>query len=154
MNYGSNAPGPGGRAGRTIQGLSILQVRPHHLGPVAPAQLGQTRHRALIIQGNNTPSNHDQRSEVGSIQRIRLTSLGSMDPQISDEPTLGNRQHFTYTKEQAPECMTRGPRSGRTSLTQQANPQPPSNCLRDQITDTKTNAVKIIGPTAPPCRLL
>jgi hypothetical protein len=37
-----------------------------------------------------------------------------MDPQTSDEPTLGNDQHFIYTKEHAPECMTQGPRAGRT----------------------------------------
>jgi hypothetical protein len=89
-----------------------------------------------------------------------------MDPQTSDQPTLGNGQHSTYTKEHAPEYMTRGPRagrtkgSGRTSLTQQTDPQPPSNHLRDQIIDAQSKAVKIIGSvapgdtTAPPCRLL
>jgi hypothetical protein len=137
------------------------QGRPHHLGPAeppsaaAPAQLGQTSHRASVIQGNNAASNPDRRSEVGSIQRTRLASLGSMDPQASDQPTLGNGQHFIYTKEHVPECMTRGPRavrtmgSGRTSLTQQTDPQLPSNHLRDQITDAQAKVVNIIGLAAP-----
>jgi hypothetical protein len=143
------------------------QGRLHHQGraeppgatapprPTAPAQLGQTCHRASVIQGNNATSNPDRRSEVGSIQSTILASLGSMDPQTSDQSTLGNGQHSTYTKEHAPECMTQGPRadrtkgSGRTSLTQQTDPQPPSNRIRDQITDAQSKAVKIIGPTAP-----
>jgi hypothetical protein len=120
----------------------------------------------LVILGNIAASNPDRRSEVGSIKRARLASLGSMDPQTSDKPTLGNGQHSTYTKEHAPECMTRGPRagrtkgSGRTSLTQRTDPQPPSNRLRDQIIDAQSKAVKIIGPAAlgdtvtPPYRLL
>jgi hypothetical protein len=45
--------------------------------------------------------------------------------------------------------MTRGPRAGRTSFPQQTDPQPPSNCLRDQITDAQSKAVEIIGPAAP-----
>jgi hypothetical protein len=129
-------------------------------------QLGQTSHWVSVIQGNIASSNPDQRSEVGSIQSTRLSSLASMDPQTSDQPTLGNDQHSTNTKEHAPECMTRGPRagrnkgSGRTFLTQQIDPQPPSNRLRDQITDVQSKVVKIIGPgapgdmAAPPCRLL
>jgi hypothetical protein len=80
---------------------------------------------------------------ISPSQRTRLASLGSMDPQTSDQPTLGNGQHFIYTKEHASECMTRRPRagrtkgSGRTSLMQQTDPQPPSNRLRDQITDAQ-----------------
>jgi hypothetical protein len=166
MNYGSNAPGPGCRASRTTQG------RPHHPGPAeppgaaAPAQLGQTSHRASVNQGNIASNNPDRRSEVSSIQRTRLASLGFMNPQTSDQPTLGNDQHSTYIKEHAPECMTRGPRagctkgSGRTSLKHQADPQSPSNHLRDQITDAQSKVVKITGPTAPghtaapPCRLV
>jgi hypothetical protein len=83
-----------------------------------------------------------------------------MDPQTNDQLSLGNDQHSIYTKEHAPECMTRGPRAGRTkgsgptSLTQQTDPQLPSNRLRDQITDTQSKAVKIIGLAAPPCRIL
>jgi hypothetical protein len=89
-----------------------------------------------------------------------------MDPQTSDQPTLGNGQHSIYTKEHAPECMTRGPRagrtkgsgctkgSGRTSLTQQTDPQQPSNRLRDQIIDAQSKEVKIIGSAARPCRQL
>jgi hypothetical protein len=151
---------------------------PHHSGlaeppgtvapprPAAPAHLSQTRHRASMIQGNTASSNPDRRSEVGSIQRTRLASHGSMDPQTSDQPTLRNGEHFIYTKEHAAKCMTRGPRAGRskgsggTSSPQQADPQPPSNRLRDQITDAQSKAVKIIGPaaprdtTAPPCRAL
>jgi hypothetical protein len=78
-----------------------------------------------------------------------------MDPRNSDQPTLGNGQHFIYTKEHATECMTWGPRAGRTKgssrtfLMQQTNPQPPSNHLRDQITDAQSKAVKIIGSAAP-----
>jgi hypothetical protein len=106
------------------------------------------------MQENTTSSNPDQRSEVGSIQRTRLASLASMDPQTSDQPTLGNGQHFIYTKEHAPESVTRGPRAGRTSSPQQTDPQPPSNRLRDQITDAQSKAVKIIGPAAPTCRPL
>jgi hypothetical protein len=124
------------------------QGRPHHSGPAEPpgaaalAQLIQTSHRASDIQRNTASSNPDRRSEVGSVQRTRLDSLGSMDPQTSDQPTLGNSQHFIYTKEHALECMTRGPKagrtkgSGRTSFPQQTDPQPPSNRLKDQNTDT------------------
>jgi hypothetical protein len=62
--------------------------------------------------------------------------------------------------------MTWGPRasrtkgSGLTSLTQQTDPQPPSNRLKDQIIDAQSKAVKIVGSAAPgdtaapPCRLL
>jgi hypothetical protein len=143
------------------------QGRLHHSGPTeppgaaapprpaAPAQLSQTIHRASVIQGNTASSNPDRRSEVGSIQRTRLATLGSINPQTSDQPTLGNGQHFIYTKEHAPECMTRGPRAGRTkgfgrtSLTQQTDPQPPSNRPKDQITDAQSKAVKIIGQAAP-----
>jgi hypothetical protein len=145
----------GPSADHTTQGRPNLQVRPHHLGQAAPAQLGQTSHRVSVIQENIASCNPDRRSEVDSIQSTRLASLGSMDPQTSDQPTLGNDQHSTYTKEHAPECMTRGPRAGRikgssrTSLTQQTDPQPPSNRLRDQITDAQSKAVKIIGMTAP-----
>jgi hypothetical protein len=154
---GSDAPP---RAGRT----SKKAAAPPRLA--APAQHGQTSHRASVLQGNTATSNPGRRSEVGSIRRTRLVSLGSMDPQTSDQPTLGNDQQFIYTKKHAPECMTRGPRagrtkgSGRTSFTQQTDPQPPSNHLRDQITDAQSKAVKIIGPTAPRdttaplCRLL
>jgi hypothetical protein len=155
-----------------------MQGRPHHTAPAGPpgatalprpavpAQLSQTRHRASVIQGNTTSSNTDRRSEVGSIQRIRLASLGSMDPQTNDQPTLGNGQHFIYTKEHAPKCMTWGHRAGRTKgfgrtgSPQQTDPQPLSNHLTDQITDAQSKAVKIIGPAAPgdtaapPCRAL
>jgi hypothetical protein len=123
--------------------------------PATPAQIGQTSHNASVTQGNTTADDHDQRNKVGSIQRTRLASIGSMDPQTSDQPTLGNDQHFIYTKEHAPECMTRGPRAGRTkrsghtSFPHQTDPQPPSNRLRDQITDARSKAVKIIGPAAP-----
>jgi hypothetical protein len=78
--------------------------------PAAPVQLVHTSHMASVIQGNTAVSNPGRRSEVGSIQMARLASLGSMDPQASDQPTLANNQHSTYTKEHAPECMTRGPR--------------------------------------------
>jgi hypothetical protein len=123
--------------------------------PASPAQLGQTSHKASIIQGNTATSNPDRWSDVGSIQMTRLSSLGSMEPQTSDQPTLGNGQHFIYTKEHALDCMTRGPRAGRTkgssrtSLTQQTDPQLPSNRLRDQITNAQSKVVKIIGPAAP-----
>jgi hypothetical protein len=108
-----------------------------------------------VIHGNPASSNPDRRSADGSIQRTRLAPLGSMDPQTSDQPILGNGQHFIYTKEHSPECMTRGPRasrtkgSGRTSSPQQTDPQLPSIYLRDQITDAQSRAVKIIGPAAP-----
>jgi hypothetical protein len=123
--------------------------------PAAPTQLGQMSHRASVIQGNNVASNPDRRSEVGSIRRTRLASLGSMDPQTSDQLTLGNDQHFIYTKEHFPEWMTQGPRagrikgSGRISFLLQIDPQPPSNRLRDKITNPRSKAVKIIGPTTP-----
>jgi hypothetical protein len=113
-----DALGPGGRAGRTCP-----------TWPNEPQGLSHSR--------NTATGNPDQRSKVGSIQRTRLTPLGSMDPQTSEQPTLGNDQHFIYTKEHAPECMTRGPkagrtrRSGRTPFPQQTDPQPPSNHLRD-----------------------
>jgi hypothetical protein len=123
---------------------------------IGPRSLKGTQLRAILIEGVKSVQ----------IQRTRLDSLGSMDPQTSDQPTLGNNQHFIYTKENAPECMTRGPmagrnrRSGRTSFLQQTNPQRPSNHLRDQIIDARSKAVKIIGPaaprdtTAPPCQPL
>jgi hypothetical protein len=140
--------------GATRQGRPNLQVRPHHLGLASTAQLGQMSHMASVIHGYNASSDPDRRSEVGSIQRTRWASLGSMDPQTSDQPTLGNVQHSTYTKEHALECMTLGPRAGRTSSQQQTDTQPPSNRLRDQNTDAQSNAVNIIGSAAPPGRLL
>jgi hypothetical protein len=132
----------------------------------APTQLGQTSRRVSVTQGNTTANNPDRRNKVGSIQRSRLASLGSMDPQTNEQLTLGNDQHFIYTQEHAPECMTWGPRAGRTGRTgrtsfpQQTDPQSPSNRLRDQITNARSKAMKIIGPAAPgdtdvpPCRAL
>jgi hypothetical protein len=178
MHWRSNDSTRHDRVGSVKQTTEVMhrearrQGRPHQPGSAeppgavapprsaAPAQLGQTSHRASVIQGNTASSNPDRRSEVGSIQRARLASLGSMDPQTSDQPTLGSDQHFIYTKEHAPECMTWGPRAGRTSFPQQTDPQPPSNRLRDQITDAQSKTVKIIGPAAlgdtvaPPCRPL
>jgi hypothetical protein len=144
-----------------LVGVSIPFEKNFYRLPFTPP-LSDSPYRSF----STAASNPDRRSEVGSIQRARLASLGSMDPQTSDQPTLRNDQHSSYTKEHAPECKTRGTRAGRTkgsgltSLTQRTDPQPPSNRLRDQITDAQSKAVKIIGPTAPgdttvpPCRLL
>jgi hypothetical protein len=100
-------------------------------GPAAHARLAQTCHQASVTQGNTARNDPDQRNKVGLIQMLRLASLGSMDPQASEQPTCYNIQDFIYPLEHNPEWMTRGPRAsrtkrtGRTSFTQQTNPQPP-----------------------------
>ena len=73
------------------------------LRPAAPAQLAQTSHQASVTQGNTTANDPDRRNKVGLIQRMRLASLGSMDPQASEQPTWGNVQDFIYTLEHDPE---------------------------------------------------
>jgi hypothetical protein len=56
--------------------------------------------------------------------------------------------------------MTKGARVGHTSFPQQTDPKPPSNHLRDQITDARSKEVEIIelaapgDMAAPPCRAL
>jgi hypothetical protein len=78
-----------------------------------------------------------------------------MDPLASEQLTWDNVQDFTFPLEHDPKWMTIGlragrtKRSGRTSFTQQTDPQPSSNCLRDQITNTRSNVVESGGLTAP-----
>jgi hypothetical protein len=92
--------------------------------PTAPAQLGQTSHRTSVT----TASNPDRRSEVGSIQRTKLASLGSMDSQTSDQP---NGQHFIYTKEHALVCIHEGlgPAAPRDPATPPSCSKPTHNRL-------------------------
>jgi hypothetical protein len=56
----------------------------------APAKLAQASPQASVTRGNTTVNNPDRRNNVSSIQRTRLASLGSMDPQTSVQLTLGN----------------------------------------------------------------
>jgi hypothetical protein len=67
---------------------------PHR--PAAPSQLAQTSHKVSVTKGNTAANDPDRRNKVDSIQRTRLASLGSMDPQTSEQPTWGNNQHI-YT---------------------------------------------------------
>jgi hypothetical protein len=52
--------------------------------PAAPAQLAQTSHQVSVNQRNTAANDPDRRNKVGSIQMMRLASLGSMDPQASE----------------------------------------------------------------------
>jgi hypothetical protein len=72
-----------------------------------------------------------------------------MGPQASEQPMWDSVQDFIYPPEHDPEWMTRGPRSGRTSFTQQTDSQLPFNRLRDQIMDARLKVVEITGPAAP-----
>jgi hypothetical protein len=67
------------------------------LRPAAPAQLAQMSHQASVTQGNTIVNDPDRRNKVSSVQRSRLASLGSMDPQTSEQPMWGNVQYYTYT---------------------------------------------------------
>jgi hypothetical protein len=135
-------------------------------GPTAPAQHIQVCHQASVTLGSTARNDPDQGNKVGLIQRLRLASLGFVDPQASEQPTWDNIQEFIYPLEHISKWMTRGPRADRTkrtvrtSFTQKTNPQPPSNRLKDQITDARSKAVEITGlfapgdTTAPPCSAL
>jgi hypothetical protein len=65
--------------------------------PAALVKLGRASPQASVTRRNTTAKDPDRRNKVGSIHRTRLASLGSMDPQTSDQPTLSNDQHFTNT---------------------------------------------------------
>jgi hypothetical protein len=73
------------------------------LRPAAPTQLTQMYHQASVTQGNTATNDPDRRNKIGLIHRMRLASLGSMDPQASEQPTWDNVQDFIYTLEHDPE---------------------------------------------------
>jgi hypothetical protein len=81
-------------------------------GPAAPAQLAQTCHQASATQGNTAANDPDQRSKVGLIQRLRLASLGSKDPQASEQPTCENIQGFILSVRNVVPTLTSNKRQG------------------------------------------
>jgi hypothetical protein len=79
------------------------------LGPAARAQLAQTCHQASVTQRNTTANDPDRRNKVSLIQRLRLASLGSMDPQASEQPMCDNIQGFIYPLEHVQSGWQGGP---------------------------------------------
>jgi hypothetical protein len=72
-----------------------------------------TQHcQSLITLGSDHPPVLEPHMVL--IQRLRLASLGFMDPLASEQPTCDSIQDFIYPLEHNPEWMTRGPRAGRT----------------------------------------
>jgi hypothetical protein len=65
--------------------------------PAAPAKHAQTSPPGLSHSREHRCEWSWSRNKVGSIQRSRLASLGSMDPQTSEQLTWGNVQHLIYT---------------------------------------------------------
>jgi hypothetical protein len=94
------------------------------LGPAAPSQHIQMCHQASVTPGSTTRNDLDRGNKVGLIQRLRLASLGFMDPQASEQPTWDNIQDFINSLEHDPKWITRGPRVGRTSFMKPTNPKP------------------------------
>jgi hypothetical protein len=77
--------------------------------PAAPVLHTQMCHQASVTPGSTGRNDPDRENKVGLIQRLRLASLGSKNPQASEQPTWDSIQDFIYPLEHDPKWMTGGP---------------------------------------------
>jgi hypothetical protein len=54
----------------------------------APVKLARASPQASVTHGNTTVNDPDRRNKVGLIQRLRLDTLGSMDPHLAAATTI------------------------------------------------------------------
>jgi hypothetical protein len=56
--------------------------------PAAHVKLARASPQASVTQGNTAANDPDRRNKVGLIQRLRLDTLGSMDPHLTATTTI------------------------------------------------------------------